>query len=361
MLQKIGGKLALNFLDYHARDKIHDSIQPFLFIFALLTFIFWQGKSLAFDIHSKAAVVIDASTGRVLYGKNPNLKLPPASTTKLMTAMIALDRLDLNQTVTISERASKVSPIKANLREGERVTVGTLLRAALIKSANDAAYALSEAVAGSEERFVELMNQKAAAIGMNDTRFINSTGLPEEDQYITAYDLAKMLRQALKYTFIREVLNTRTERIQTEDGRTIFLKNSNKLLWEDESVIGGKTGYTRVAKHCFVCASENEGESVIVSILGSPSRESLWTESEALISKGFNILKGIEEPGIFFDRADYDGIVKKANYKKKVNFKKSDTKKIKVKEGKKKKRLYAKKKRSRVPVAKSGENFGDKG
>lgn len=366
MFQKMGSRYAINPLDRNAGFKIQDSIPLFLFIFALLAFVFWQGKSLAFDINSKAAVVIEASTGRVLYGKNPNLKLPPASTAKLMTAMIALDRLDLNQTVTISERASRVSPIKANLREGERVTVDTLLRAALIKSANDAAYALSEAVAGSEERFVELMNQKAAAIGMNDTRFANSTGLPEEDQYITAYDLARMLRQALRYTFIREVLNTRTEKIQTVDGRTIFLKNSNKLLWEDDSVIGGKTGYTRVAKHCFVCASENDGESVIVAILGSPSRENLWNESEVLISKGFNILKGIEEPGIFFDRADYDGIVKKANYKKKVSLRKSeikktDKKKLKAKQGKKKKRLYVKGKKSKTPVAKSGEDFGNKG
>lgn len=261
----------------------------------------------AFDLNSKAAVVIEASTGRVLYGKNPNLKLPPASTTKLMTAMVVLDRLDLNDTVRISEKASRVSPIKANFREGELVSVNTLLRAALIKSANDAAYALAEAVAGSEEGFAKLMNQKATAIGMNDTRFVNSTGLPEDGQYITAYDLARMLRHALRYTFIKEVLNTRTDRIHTENGRTIFLKNSNKLLWEDESVIGGKTGYTRLAKHCFVCASEIGGESVIVAVLGSPSRESLWKESETLISKGFDILNGKEEPGILFDKADYDG------------------------------------------------------
>ncbi|MFN3480184.1 MAG: D-alanyl-D-alanine carboxypeptidase family protein [Thermodesulfovibrionales bacterium] len=354
------------------------------FIFCLLSFVCFLSiaDAHAFDLNSKAAVVIEASTGRVLYGKNPNLKLPPASTTKLMTAMVALDRLDLDETVRISEKASRVSPIKANFREGELVAVNTLLRAALIKSANDAAYALAEAVAGSEERFAELMNQKATAIGMNDTRFVNSTGLPEDGQYITAYDLARMLRHALRYTFIKEALNTRTDRIHTEDGRTIFLKNSNKLLWEDESVIGGKTGYTRLAKHCFVCASENGGESVIVAVLGSPSREALWKESEVLISKGFDILNGKEEPGILFDKADYDGFVKKASYKNKVNLrdsgiKKSDSKKTKLKKvkNKKKKRLYVSKEKTKKYLAKpavpkksqdislkrSGEGIGNKG
>ncbi len=335
-------------------------------LFCVSVLFLFVHDSIAFDINSKAAVVIEASTGRVLYGKNPNLKLPPASTTKLMTAMIVLDRLGLNDIVTISERASRVSPIKANFHAGERVTVETLLRAALIKSANDAAYALSEAVSGSEERFAELMNSKAMAIGMSDTRFVNSTGLPDDRQYITAYDLARMLRHALRHAFIREVLNTRTDRIQTEDGRTIFLKNSNKLLWEDESVIGGKTGYTRVAKHCFVCASENDGESVIVAVLGSPSREDLWRESEVLISKGFNILKGVEEPGIFFDRADYEGVVKKASYKKKVSYNSSKVKQKnkslkseKAKKSKKKKAMRVKKRAN--SMAKTGGGIGIKG
>lgn len=331
----------------------------------IVIYSLFPGDSFALILNSKAAVVIEASTGRVIYGKNPNLKLPPASTTKLMTAMVVLDKLDLNDRITISDYATNVSPIKANFHKGERVAVHDLLRAALIKSANDAAYALAEAVAGTEERFADLMNQKAVAIGMNDTRFVNSTGLPEEGQYITAYDLARMLRQALRYTFIREVLGTRTDRIQTGDGRTIFLRNSNKLLWEDESVIGGKTGYTRLAKHCFVCASENEGESIIVAILGSPSRETLWRESETLISHGFNILRGLEETEIFFDRGDYDGYVKKVSYKKKVGLRASKIKKIKKKakqrNAKLKSKHYASKKKVKSSIVKGGNGIRNKG
>lgn len=283
------------------------------------------------EISSKAAIVMEASTGRVLYGKNPNLRLPPASTTKLMTAMVVLDRLDINDTVTISERASNVSPVKANFKAGEKVTVETLLYAALIKSANDAALALAEAVAGSEERFAGLMNQKVLALGLSDTRFINSTGLPGEGQYTTAYDLARMMRHALRYPLIREVINTRASRVTTEDGRSIFLKNSNKLLWADDSVLGGKTGYTRKAGHCLVCVGEHDREMVIVALLGSPSRDRLWKESEDLLEKGSAIIDGRENPVLYFTRADYTSAIKEASYKAGNSIGKRSSKKTMIK------------------------------
>lgn len=280
----------------------------FVVIFSLFTIHCSLSTAFAEEIRSKAAVVLEASTGRILYGKNPDLRQPAASTTKLMTAMVVLDRANLSDMVTISESAAGTSPVKANFRRGEKVTVETLLYAALIKSANDAAVALAEAVGGTEERFVELMNQKVIALGMTDTKFINATGLPGYGQFITGYDLARMLRQALKYPLIKEIISTKTSRISTENGRTIFIKNSNKLLWEDESVLGGKTGYTREAKHCLVCVSEHENDMVISAVLGAPSRERLWRESEELIEKGFLILSGREEPVMFFTRADYKTI-----------------------------------------------------
>jgi D-alanyl-D-alanine carboxypeptidase (penicillin-binding protein 5/6) len=261
---------------------------------------------------------MEASTGRILYGKNPNLKLPPASTTKLMTAMVVLDRIHPGSTVVISEGAATISRIKANFRAGETVTVESLLNAALIKSANDAAFALAEAVAGTEEMFVELMNQKVIALGLEDTRFINATGLPGYGQHTTAYDLARMLRYALRYPLIKEIINTKASRISTEEGRAIFIRNSNRLLWEDESILGGKTGYTREAKHCLVCASGQGNETVIAAVLGAPSREKLWKESEALLEKGYKILQGREEPVMYFTRADYKTSVQPASYSGKV-------------------------------------------
>lgn len=271
--------------------------------------------SYASEVDSRAAVVMEASTGMILYGKNPALRLPPASTAKLMTAMVVLDRADPRDTVTISERASSSSPVKANFREGEKATIETLLHAALIKSANDAAFALAEAVGGTEEGFVKLMNEKAFDLRMLNTRFINATGLPGRGQYITGYDLAKMLRHALRYPMIREIINMKASRILTEEGRPLLVKNSNRLLWSDESVIGGKTGYTREARHCFVCASRQGSETVIVALLGTPSRARMWRESKALFERGFAIVGKTEDQVVYKTRPDYRTYVRPASYR----------------------------------------------
>jgi D-alanyl-D-alanine carboxypeptidase (penicillin-binding protein 5/6) len=271
------------------------------------------------DLRSRAVVVMEASTGKTLYAKNPNLKRPPASTTKLMTAILAIENTNLQDVVVISSDVAATPPHKAGFREGEKVTVEQLLYAALLGSANDAAVALAEAVSGSEGRFVELMNRKAIAVGALNTRFINSNGLPGPGQYTTASDLAKIMSYALRYPKLKDIIGTRTAEVTTERGRTFFVKNTNRLLWSEEDLVGGKTGYTRSARHCFVCAAERDNDTIIVALLGSPSRETLWGESELLISKGFDIVENRDEPRIYFTKAEYDDddiIVKKAIHKK---------------------------------------------
>ncbi len=258
------------------------------------------------EIQSRAAVVMDAATGRVLYAKNPELRLLPASTTKLMTALVVIEKAKLTDVVTVSRRAASAPPTRAGLKAGDKVTIETLLYAALMKSANDAAVALAEGVAGSVEEFVSLMNMKALAIGANNTHYINANGLPGEGQYITAYDLAKIMRQAIKYPVLKEILGTRITEIATEAGKTMFIKNTNKLLWSDEDVLGGKTGYTNKARHCFVCAGEKGDETLIVALLGSPRRELLWKETEVLMGVGSKVLSNNEEPVVYLSRADYD-------------------------------------------------------
>jgi len=302
--------------------KINTRILLCLLVFSLFTFHFSLSTSLADEIHSKAAVVMGASTGKILYAKNPSLRLPPASTTKLMTAIVAIEKADPSHIVTVSRNASHVSPHKAGFREGDKVTVKTLLYAALVGSANDAAVALAEAVAGSEERFVYLMNRKAIAMGLKDTKFINPHGLPGPGQYITAYDLSKIMSYALRYPKLKEIIGTRVAEVSTENGNAIFLKNTNRLLWSDEDLVGGKTGYTRKARHCFVCAAEREKDKVIVALLGSPSRDELWRGAEVLVQKGFRAIANNEEPVIYFAKADYDKLyIKKASYKKSSKFK----------------------------------------
>ena len=261
---------------------------------------------------------MDSATGRVLYAKNPELRLMPASTTKLMTALVVIEKADLTDVVTVSRRAANAPPTRAGLRAGDKVSVGTLLYAALMKSANDAAVALAEAVGGSEEEFVQLMNRKALAIGANDTHFINANGLPGKGQYITAYDLSKIMRHAIKHPVLKEILGTRITEISTETGKTMFIKNTNKLLWSDEDLLGGKTGYTNQARHCFVCAGERANDTLIVALLGSPRRELLWKETEELMEFGAKVLNNTEEPVVYLTRADYDAAnMTKAAYSKK--------------------------------------------
>jgi serine-type D-Ala-D-Ala carboxypeptidase (penicillin-binding protein 5/6) len=248
-------------------------------------------------IRSRSAIVVEALTGKVLYAKDPRCRLPPASTAKLMTAIVAMDRLDPWGIRMVSNNASRV-PRWRVFKKGDRVTVEQLLYAALIKSANDAAVTLAEAVAGSEKDFVKLMNQKAISIGAENTSFSNSTGLPGPGQYITVFDLSTIMRYALGYPKLREILGTPVAEISTEKGKKLFLKNTDKLLWSDRTLIGGKTGYTFEAGHCFVCAAERQNKRIIVALLKSPSRKFLWKETEELIDKGFSLPADIgQEPG----------------------------------------------------------------
>jgi D-alanyl-D-alanine carboxypeptidase (penicillin-binding protein 5/6) len=173
-----------------------------------------------------------------------------------------------------------------------------------MRSANDAAVALAEAVAGSEEEFVKLMNMKAVAIGATDTRYINANGLPGSGQYITAYDLSKIMRQAIKYPVLKEILGTRITEVSTETGKQIVIKNTNRLLWSDEEVLGGKTGYTRQARHCFVCAGERSNDTIIVALLGTPSRSLLWKETEDLLAFGSRVMSRTEEPVLYMTQSD---------------------------------------------------------
>ena len=269
------------------------------------------------EIKSRAAVVMDAETGRVLYAKNPDLRLMPASTTKLMTALVVVERTNLDDVVTVSKKASSSPAIKIGLKQGDNINIETLLNAALIKSANDASVALAEAAAGSELEFVNLMNEKALALGLNNTRFINPNGLPGRGQYITAHDLAEIMREAIRYPLLKEILGTREAMVFTGEGKTIFIKNTNKLLWSDAELMEGKTGYTKEARHCFAGAAERETGTIIVALLGTPSRALLWKETEDLMALGTRVLNNLEEPVVYITKAEHDTAkVRKASYKK---------------------------------------------
>ena len=256
----------------------------FYLLSLLLLFILVPPDCFAEIIKSRAALTIDASTGETLFSKNSNRRLPPASTTKLITAIVTMENEGLPKVVTISRKASHAAPSKAGFKEGDQVTIEGLLYAALLESANDAAIALAEAISGSEQRFVPLMNEKALSIGARDTKFINATGLPGKGQYTTVLDLSKILSHALRFPKLCEIIGTPEAIITTEGGKTFYLRSTDRLLRSDKKIIGGKTGYTQKAGHCFVCAAQGEKRTILVAVLGSPSRKNLWKDTEKLIS-----------------------------------------------------------------------------
>ncbi|KJR42434.1 D-alanyl-D-alanine carboxypeptidase [Candidatus Magnetoovum chiemensis] len=246
-------------------------------VLALSNFLYLNVSSAeAYTISARSAIVIDIDKNEIVYSKNPHYKQPPASTAKLLTAMVVLDRLHPNHIVEISENAASTAYTGGRLRKGDTFTVKSLLYLLLMKSVNGAGVALAEEVAGTETSFVKLMNAKAGNLGLNESKFINASGLPGDGQYVTAYDLARIMRSALRYPLVRTVISTKTKNVTTLEGREIHLQNTNKLLWQDEDFLGGKTGYTSAAMHCLTFAMEKGTSTLVAAILGEPNRSKLW-------------------------------------------------------------------------------------
>ncbi len=233
-------------------------------------------------IPAKACILLTADES-VVYEKNASQKLQPASTVKLMTAMVALDRLQPDAKYSVTSYVAATPSSRPRLRVGDELTVQDLLHMALMKSVNAAAVALAEAAAGSEEAFVDLMNQKADQIGACDTHFENASGLPtREKQFTTARDLTIILKNALTYPLIREIIGKKQTVVTTTAGKELYIANTDALLWYRNDMVGGKTGFTNGARHCFVGAIETENGLVYTAVLGAPSRRRLWTSTQIL-------------------------------------------------------------------------------
>lgn len=320
------------------KKSVQFSILILLLSLALIIFVS-PLSSKAQEIGALSAIAVDAQTGKILYGKNPELKLPPASTTKLVTAMVALDNLPPDRKVRISEKAANTQSVSPKLQAGEVYTVNDLIYLALMRSVNSAAVALAEAVSGTEEEFVKLMNKKAKKIGASNTKFANASGLPGKVQHTTVYDLTKIISHALNYPLIKEAINTRVYMVRSENGTDHLIQNTNQLLWSDDGMIGGKTGYTRKAKHCFVCASKVDGRLVYTALLGGNKREELWQDTQQLLSKANQVFLGQSQPEIFYTenkpiiKAAYSSEGKVHKVSSKTKFK--DTQKAKTKKSKK--------------------------
>lgn len=235
-------------------------------------------------VSCRAAIFSDSTKGKRLYGKNVHQKVLPASTAKVMTVLLVLERLPLHQYLTVGQNAVHVQPTKIYLRPGERYKVADLLYAILLKSANDASVVLAEAAAGSQQAFVDLMNKRAKALGARHTKFANSHGLPSKaSQYTTAYDMYMIFRAALRHRFFRDCLKRKYKTIYSKDGRKIALKSHNKILFSKwKQKVYGKTGYTRAAKACFVGTLPKGNSTLIIAVFGCSRR---WKDIKYIISR----------------------------------------------------------------------------
>lgn len=219
-----------------------------------------------------------------LYGKSVHDRVLPASTTKVMTALLVMEKLPMDKYITVSKRATHPQPTKLYLKEGEKFKVRDLLYAILMKSANDASVVLAEAVAGSEWKFVQMMNKKAKQIDANHTKFANSHGLPttKVSQYTTAYDMYLIFREAMKYPFFRDAIKNKYKTIYSKGGRKFSLKSHNKMLFFDwKRKVYGKTGYTRAAGPCFVGTLQKGESMLIVAAFGCTNR---WQDIKHVVS-----------------------------------------------------------------------------
>lgn len=236
------------------------------------------------DISAKAALVLDPS-GRVLYSRNATQKLPPASTTKVLTVLVALEEAGLNEVVKISRHAASIPPSSIDLKRGEFFTVRELLYASLLKSANDACVALAEHISGSEAKFGELMTRKARALGCKNSQFVNPHGLPAEGHYTTAEDLSLILRAAMANpTFVRIATTQRIQLSWKGHHAPRMIINKNKLLTGYDLPVIGKTGWTVASKHCYVGTTYGQ-QPVLIAMLGS---KQLWPDARRLLDFGMD-------------------------------------------------------------------------
>lgn len=239
------------------------------------------------SINAKAFVLMDPISGRILLEKNSQDKMAMASTTKIMTAIIALEKGDLRSLIKVSPRAVSIGGSSFYLRPGEVLTLEDMLYGLLLPSGNDAAVAIAEHIGGTEEKFVKMMNQKALELGALDTHFANPHGLDHPEHYTTARDLAIISRYAWKHNKFREIVQTKTKDIKYGDF-TRQISSTNRLLWEFNGADGIKTGYTGKAGRCLVATAKNNGFRLISVVLGSQNH---FEESKKLLDYGFKNYK----------------------------------------------------------------------
>ena len=241
------------------------------------------------QLQAQSAILLDAKTGQILYEKSSHQRRAPASTTKVLTALLAIESGRLDEITTVSIQAASTPGSTLQLYAGQQISLRELLTGLLLRSGNDAAVAIAEHLAGSVTAFAELMNQKAYLIGARESHFVNPHGLSRPNHYTTAYDLAIITRYALQNPTFAELVNTKETQIDWLDRQgheqDRFLRNTNKLLWMFEEADGVKTGTTGIAGPCLVSSATRDNQKLIAVVLHDASR---WYDSMKLLKYGFD-------------------------------------------------------------------------
>jgi D-alanyl-D-alanine carboxypeptidase (penicillin-binding protein 5/6) len=243
--------------------------------------------------NAKSAVLIDADTGTVIFDKNKDERLPPASITKIMTMLLVMEALDqgkitMTEKVRTSEYAASMGGSQIFLEPGEEMTVEEMLKGIAMASGNDASVAMAEKIAGSEQAFVQMMNERAQQLGMKNTHFVNPNGLPVADHYTSAFDIAVMTRELLKHEEITKFTGAYQDYLRKDTEKPFWLVNTNKLVRFYPGADGVKTGYTSEAKFCLSATAKRDGLRVIAVVLGEPDTKTRNAEVTHLFDFAFS-------------------------------------------------------------------------
>lgn len=272
--------------------KIFNTVFLFLFCF---TYTNVQAESTEPQINAEGAVLIEASTGTVLFGKNAEKVLEPASTTKVVTALVALEKCNLDDQVTVKEDFTKIDGTAIGLLKGDVLTVKDLLLGLLLESGNDCANALAEHISGNTTEFAKLMNSKAKELGALHTNFKNPSGLPDPEHTTTAHDLALFLREAVNNKDYMDISKTPsyTITLKNDPSRTIIINNKNYMINKNSRyyypfTICGKNGYTTKSNHTYVAAAEHDGHVLIGAFLNALDKDQNFRDMQTVFNYGFN-------------------------------------------------------------------------
>ena len=240
------------------------------------------------NVGARAVIVIHGNSGTVLHSKNANTPMPVASTQKLLMALILCEAGNMNKSVRVASSDTWVEPAKMGIRAGQVYRKDHLLKAVLVRSSNDIARCLARDHSGSEQAFAHLMTARARQLGMVNSRFQNASGLPASNQYSTAHDLAILASHAMRYSFIRDAVSTKSMTFRFSNGSTKRIENTNKVLLRYPYCTGIKTGYTRASGKCLISSASKNGRNIIVVVLGSSSKY-IWNQSQSLLEWGLDV------------------------------------------------------------------------